>query len=57
VIAGHELELVMAAVPEPAIEQMAGQPSPPSLLCGHAEIDLAGHQADTGGQQREIDER
>ena len=45
VVAVHEMELIIAAVDEPAIEEVMGQPlAPPPLRC-HAGVDLGDDQA------------
>ena len=40
VVAADQIELIIAAVLEPAIDQIVGQPLAPAPLQGHARIDL-----------------
>jgi hypothetical protein len=47
VIAVHEVELIVAAVDEPAIQQVMSQPRAPAPLRGHAGEDLGNGQANT----------
>ena len=47
VIAVHEVQLIIAAVDEPAIEEMMGQPPAPTALRRHAGVDLGNDQANT----------
>ena len=57
VIPADQIELVIAAVPQPAIEQVIVQPGAPAPLRGHARVDLGDDQQNACHQQREIDQR
>ena len=51
-----EMQLVVAAVGEPTIEQMMGQPFAPAPLRGHARVDLH-DEADARREQGKIEQR
>ncbi len=56
-VAADQVELVVAAVADPAVEQMAAEPGTPAALRRHAGVDLGDRDADAGDQQREIEQR
>ena len=52
VIAGHEVELVVAPLVEPAVDQVIGQPRAPAPLRAHAAVDGEHGEGDAGHRER-----
>jgi hypothetical protein len=57
VIPTDQIELIIAAIRQPAIEQMIVQPGAPTMLHRHPRIYLHNHQRNTHHQQWKIDDR
>ena len=55
-IAAHEVELVVEAVCQPAVEQVVVQPGPPAALRRHAGVDLDHGETHTGSQEGKVDQ-
>jgi len=52
-----QIELIVAAVFKPAVQEMIVQPGAPTALCCHADIDLKHHHRNACRQQGEVDQR
>ena len=56
-VAAHEIELVVAAVADPAIHQIVVEPCAPTTLQRHTQISLTGAKPNTHREQNKIDQR
>ena len=57
VVAADQVELIVAAVAQPTVQQMIVQPRAPAPLRGHARVDLGDDEQHAADQQRKIDQR
>ena len=56
-IAADQIELVIAPVLQPGVEDMIGEPGPPAPLRRHAAIDIGNAKTDAGRSQRKENQR